>query len=231
MHCLSNCYAKGLGVRYDIRQAAWYIDLASKTTTLPFSYGPGEKIVAVGPSPLLRGAAQTEETAAEPVKTQVAPLPRGAAQISAEPAYSIEGLRVRADSGDAEAQFRLGLCYKDGQGVERDPERGIELLKKSAQQGYGAALLVLGCCYEKGDGVERDDAEAVWWYILAAEQGDAEAQYRLGQCYEQGRGVERSLKTAKKYYKKAQKRNFLAKGALIAIKMRQKRRKARERER
>lgn len=42
------------------------------------------------------------------------------------------------------AQFSLGLCLIDGNGIGKDPERGIKLIELSAQQGEVAAQHYMG---------------------------------------------------------------------------------------
>lgn len=44
-----------------------------------------------------------------------------------------------ADSGDANAQYYVGVCYAGGVGVEKDLNKAIEYLKKAADQGSDAA--------------------------------------------------------------------------------------------
>jgi TPR repeat protein len=40
-----------------------------------------------------------------------------------------------AEQGDADAQFRLGEMYRNGQGVEKDLKSASEWLRKAASQG------------------------------------------------------------------------------------------------
>ena len=88
-------------------------------------------------------------------------------------------LRKVAEQGDAQAQFRLGVCYAKGDGVAEDLREAVKWFRKAAEQGDAKGQFNLGNCYANGDGVAEDQREAVKWYRKAAEQGDALAQAAL----------------------------------------------------
>ena len=43
--------------------------------------------------------------------------------------------RKSAEQGNAKAQFKLGNCYYNGEGVEKDLDKAIYWYEKSAEQG------------------------------------------------------------------------------------------------
>jgi TPR repeat protein len=47
----------------------------------------------------------------------------------------IDALRVRAEAGDAEAQYNLGANYADGQGVPEDAAEAVRWWRLAALQG------------------------------------------------------------------------------------------------
>ena len=106
-----------------------------------------------------------------------------------------------AKEEDASAQYNLGVCYYNGQGVTQDYVEAVAWYRKAAEQGHADAQYNLGYCYYNGQGVTQDYVEAVAWYRKAAEQGHAWAQNNLGLCYEDGQGVERDLEEAIRLYK------------------------------
>ena len=116
---------------------------------------------------------------------------------------AVKWYRKAAEQGNATAQFDLGYCYKNGEGVEQSYVEAVKWYRKSAEQGYAAAQCNLGYCYKKGEGVEQSHEEAAKWYRKAAEQGNAVAQCCLGYFYENGEGVEQSSVEAVKWYRKA----------------------------
>ena len=123
--------------------------------------------------------------------------------------------RKSAEQGDANAQNRLGVCYYNGEGVEKSAEQAVVWYRKSAEQGNAVAQSNLGWCYANGEGVEESAEKAVVWYRKSAEQGDANAQNILGLCYANGEGVEKSAEQAVVWYRKsAEQGNAIAQNRL-----------------
>ena len=132
---------------------------------------------------------------------------------------AVEHFRKAAEKGNAEAQYYLGCCYRDGQGVLHDSKEAVRWFRPAAERGEAKAQCELGCCYEDGAGVPKDYEEAVKWYRKAAEQLDfyvaqtknerkglykvLPAVYALGRCYEEGHGVPKDIDEAEKWYRKA----------------------------
>ena len=106
-------------------------------------------------------------------------------------------------SKDADAQFLLGKCYSEGQGVATNLEEAVNWYRKAAEQGNAKAQYSLGDCYEYGYGVTKNETEAANWYRKAAEQGNAKAQNNLGACYGRGYGVTKNEAEAVNWYRKA----------------------------
>lgn len=93
-------------------------------------------------------------------------------------------LKKAAESGDSDAQIKLGSCYYEGKkGVEQSYIEALRWFRKAAEQGNAEAQIMLGYCYENGKGVEKDFSETIKWYRLAAEQGNAKAQFKLAVFY------------------------------------------------
>lgn len=84
--------------------------------------------------------------------------------------------RRAADSGNAEAQFKLGTMYCQGLGgLKKQEAIGVQYYALAADQGHKSALFQLGTCFSRGIGVEVDKGEAVRYFRLAAEAQDKEA--------------------------------------------------------
>jgi hypothetical protein len=108
-----------------------------------------------------------------------------------------------ADKGDAEAQYKLGYYYYNGEGIAKNDEQATKWWRKAAEQEHLAAQSTLRVCYTNGIGVIKDDSEAVKWSRKAAEKGDPQGQYILGNCYLDGIGTEKNEAEAVKWYHKA----------------------------
>ena len=83
---------------------------------------------------------------------------------------TIDDLRAKADQGDAEAEYSLGLRYADGQGVPQDYAQARPLFERAAIQGYAPAEYQLGLLYADGLGGAQDYGLAREWYSRAARQ-------------------------------------------------------------
>lgn len=94
-----------------------------------------------------------------------------------------------AVTGDAEAQCQVGICYFNGDGIEKNIQKAIEWYRKAAEQGHADAQNRLGVRYDRGEGIEENTTIAAAWFRKAAEQGHAKAQFNLGWAYYTGRGV------------------------------------------
>ncbi len=112
----------------------------------------------------------------------------------------IDALRVRAEAGDAEALYNIGLMYAIGRGVPQDDAEAARWYRLAADQGYASAQHHLGTMYDSGTTVPQDDAEAVRWYRLAADQGYVPALTNLGNMYETGEGVAQDYVQAYMWY-------------------------------
>ena len=111
--------------------------------------------------------------------------------------------RKAAEQGDAKAQFKLGMCYENGDGVEENCNEAIKWYEKSAQQGLAEAQYQLGVCYYFKYGYE--DNKSFDCIRKAAEQGHIKAQYQLGIIYEKGYGIKKDPQKAVKWYRNAAK--------------------------
>lgn len=96
-----------------------------------------------------------------------------------------------AEEGDAKAQYRLSLLYRDGIIVEQNDALAFEWVSKSAKAGNASAQTDVGTYYATGKGVERDLETASSYYQLAADQGYPRGVMNLANSYLMGRGVNR----------------------------------------
>ena len=53
---------------------------------------------------------------------------------------SIEEIRTKAEQGDADAQYNLGVIYRQGQGVAPDDVEAARWFRLAADQGLGPGL-------------------------------------------------------------------------------------------
>ena len=124
--------------------------------------------------------------------------------------WFLEELKMKADLGDAQSQWALGVCYREGiEGATQDDKLAVHWFMKSAEQGHAKAQYCLGECYEEGKGIVRDYSEAFHWYLKSAEQGNVDAQTWLGLIYLEGRlGLPQTNEVAASWFEKAAEQGY-----------------------
>lgn len=95
-------------------------------------------------------------------------------------------LRPLAEAGDAEAEYYVGLMWRDGQGRRADPRVAAHWLRLAARQGHHEALIALDRLLSKHWPAAPDYRAVSTWLHRLAEDGDAHAQLQLGLLYRDG---------------------------------------------
>jgi hypothetical protein len=167
----------------------------------------GESLRAEGASPATKPDVGMASTAGANGPSSSARLVAGKPTIAETNA--IEGLRLAAEDGVAQAQLSLGLRYESGAGVAKDSVQAIRWIRQAAEQGYVEAQYMLGCCYNGEDGFAKDPVEAAKWWGKAAAQGHADAQHCLALSCSIGQGVTKNLAEAAKWWRKAAEQNHV----------------------
>lgn len=135
--------------------------------------------------------------------------------------------------GPPDAQYRVGISYRQGIGVPRNDKTAAKWQKRAADKGHFGAKAALANMYVKGEGVKKNQPAAKKLYYEAAKFGEtlardvilAEAkaglvwaQLSLGYLYETGQGIKKNLREAEKCYAQAAKSgNKAALGRLKAL--------------
>ena len=96
--------------------------------------------------------------------------PNTQAQQQLTPA-ALEALEARAESGDAESQYNLGVLYDNGGDFQQDFSEAAAWYRKAAEQGHYPSQSRLGYMYAHGQGVKKDRVQAYLWLSLASQHG------------------------------------------------------------
>lgn len=114
---------------------------------------------------------------------------------------NISELKNKAEQGNAEAQYSLGVCYRCGDGVEKNVEEAVKWYRKSAEQGYARAQHNLGICYYNADGVIQNNVKALAWVSAAYANGDNKATKAMRVIKQKmtSTQIEQALKLAENY--------------------------------
>jgi GAF domain-containing protein len=98
---------------------------------------------------------------------------------SVPPPKLFADLRKLAEQGDADAQWRMGILYHDGEAVAHDDTQAVQWFRLAAEHGHIAAQGALGAYYWRGRGVPEDLSKAYFWSAIAMAQGDEMSKSRI----------------------------------------------------
>ena len=116
----------------------------------------------------------------------------------------------KANTGDAEAQYKLGRSFYLGLNEDPDYNKAISWFKQSAEQGNIEATYNLGLCYYNGQGVEQNYDTAISYFKKAAEKGHAMAQFKYAICLHNGFGNQgKNIDEAIKWYESAASQDII----------------------
>ena len=87
-------------------------------------------------------------------------------------ATALQEFTPLAEQGNADAQYNLGLMYKNGHGVPQDYAEAVKWYRLAADQGGAEAQSNLGNMYANGLGVLQDNQTAHMWYNIGAANGN-----------------------------------------------------------
>ena len=109
----------------------------------------------------------------------------------------------RAQNGDAEAQYQMGVYYSSPQNADIDPGEAYQWYLKAATAGHATAQNKLANMLINGRWIQQDVEKALYWYGESAKQGNAAAQYNLGRVYYSGNHVSKDIEKAVFWLEKA----------------------------
>ena len=110
---------------------------------------------------------------------------------------SIEELGAKAEQGDADSSFELGVRYYLGNGVLMDYGEATKWLTLAVEQGDSRAQGYLDTLYASNQSIAQDDIKLL---RSAAERGHVVSQFNLGVMYANGRNVIQDHAEAVKWY-------------------------------
>ena len=113
---------------------------------------------------------------------------------------TIDDVKQKAELGDKEAQYTLGVLYER----QKNFSEALEWYMKSAMQNYAVAQNEVGNLYTEGRaGIDKDFNKAFEWYTKASDNGYFDAINNLAGMYNQGRGTEKDQPKAAQLYELA----------------------------
>ncbi|MCP8940160.1 SEL1-like repeat protein [Alsobacter sp. SYSU M60028] len=211
MTLIGELYANGYGVRQDWTKAGeWYRLAAAR--------GDAQGAFALAMLTLDGRGVAKDPAAGRRLLESAAPKTPAAAYnlgllLLAEntpqsDARAIDLFRRAAESSEPEAQYAMGVLFKQGRGVQRDPAQAAMWLSLAAENHNGAAMVEYAIMLFNGEGVTRDETAGAKMFRRAAELGNPVAQNRLARIYAAGRGLPKDLVAAAKWHQLASARGM-----------------------
>lgn len=112
-------------------------------------------------------------------------------------------MKQLAQEGNAQAQYLMGLLYRDGTLVIPDTERAQYWMEQAATQKLPAAQYSLGKLLLSDDPLVHDPDQGIRWLKAAAQNGNNYAAYDLGKEYLSGKHVLKNTEKAAEYLRQA----------------------------
>ncbi|MDB4748903.1 sel1 repeat family protein, partial [Akkermansiaceae bacterium] len=69
-----------------------------------------------------------------------------------KPVEAEKTIQERAEAGDADAQYNMGMMYDNGDEVPQDKDEAMKWMRKAAEKGNAKAQFRLSKMYAKGQG-------------------------------------------------------------------------------
>ncbi len=180
MYRLARSYDKGLGVKANIKKAAyWYrkaandghVKAMASLGTL-YEFGEGVKKSVVSALVYYRLAAEHGNADA---MTSLGYLYGEGKGVAKDERQARRWYGTAADLGQARAMFNLGLMLRQGRGGPADSEAAARWFQKAAEQGHTGAMRELAFLYDNGRGLPRNPVKAAINFIAAIEGGNNQA--------------------------------------------------------
>ena len=114
----------------------------------------------------------------------------------------VEWYKKSAEEGYDWGMSNLGMCYRDGAGVQEDQEQAIAWYQKAYElhgDAAGNAANQIGIIYNK----QGNNAKEFEWMNNGAKEGFDWCMRNLGMCYQCGRGTSQDYRKAREWYQKA----------------------------
>lgn len=90
---------------------------------------------------------------------------------------------AKAQAGDVDAQYNLGIMYYHGDGIQKNHDEALKWFHLSAEQGDAEAQYNLGFMYGRGEGTAKDHRTSMEWFQKASSQGHEGAREILEKMF------------------------------------------------
>ncbi len=121
-----------------------------------------------------------------------------------EETATFNALKAKAESGNAQAQLKLGEAYEFGNGVKKNANLAVIWYQKAALKPCAYAQYSLASLYAN----QKKYKDAFYWADKAAKAGSANGQVSLGVRYAMGDGIPKDYSKALYWFNKASEQGY-----------------------
>ncbi len=108
-----------------------------------------------------------------------------------------------AETGDAEAQYRVAIMAQNGLGMVENQSQAYRHMRAAAEAGLPLAQHGLGFMYLEGECVDKSPEKALEWFMKGAGQGLHGSMATIAMMYQDGNGVAADQEKAREWFHKA----------------------------
>ncbi len=112
--------------------------------------------------------------------------------------------KAEEENSNATAEYRIGLIYLNGLGVDKNIDKAVHWFSKSTSNGNASAAYKLAVLYDEGTEVTKNPEKAFLFYQLSSELGNPYANYKLGNISLENSDIPQAIK----YFEQAADNNI-----------------------
>jgi TPR repeat protein len=109
----------------------------------------------------------------------------GSHGLSKDPTEAIRWYKLAVEQGISGAQYSLGKCYLNGDGVDKDLNEAFRLFQLSADNGSMSGLFAVIRCIDRGEGVTLNISKAIELFVENFRKNHV-IHYEIAEIVEEG---------------------------------------------
>jgi TPR repeat protein len=187
-YILASMYEKGVGLKQSDSEAfGWYLSAATQGHQRASVILEADKWTVFKKKHLARDEMHPYQPRIEPKESNLEDQSLEPEQPSEiQPTTGDEQLQkylAKAQAGDVDAQYNIGIMYYHGEGVARDHDQALKWFHLAAEQNDAEAQFNLGFMYGKGEGTPKNHRASMEWFQKADSQGHSGAHEILEKMF------------------------------------------------
>jgi len=185
-YMLAGCYSDGNGVPQDYALGTQWLEKSANLGLAKSQHDVGHMYA--------RNARNTQWLASRPANPT---------DPKANMEEAVRWYRCAADQGYPEAEYRLAVCYSNGEGLQSDSKQAFVWHLRAAEHGHIISQTAVAGCYDFGVGCDVDKSKAMLWNAKAARNGSPLSETAMGLHALSGVDMPVATRLALKWFERA----------------------------